>query len=241
DKMDTLVSSFALGRIPSGSFDPLGLRRMAQGIVDIIVHRRFYLGLSPWIELNLRLLEEQGFVHFVPSVLDQVRDFIFNRLRFRLLAEGVNYSVLNAVLADAVDDVYEVIGRAKFLDELLKKEKGFLGAIVTGFTRANNISRSFSGEGEIKPELLKEDVERELYQKLTQSESEFSRFIRHGKYREAFKNFSALLPTLNAFFDKVLVMCEDEELRRNRLLLMKKVVRMWEGFADLSLLVIESV
>ncbi|NSW76596.1 MAG: glycine--tRNA ligase subunit beta, partial [Candidatus Atribacteria bacterium] len=241
DKMDTLVSSFALRRIPSGSFDPLGLRRMAQGIVDIILHRRFYLSLSPWVEFTLRLLEEQGFVHFSLQVLKEIREFIFSRLRFRLLAEGVNYSVINAVLATAVDDIYEAVGRVKFLDELLKKEKDFLGAVVTGFTRANNISRNFSGEGEVKPELLKEDVEQELYQKLTQSRNEFVRLIRHGEYQAAFKSFSDLLPTLNTFFDKVLVMCEDEELRRNRLLLMKEVVKMWEDFANLSLLVVESV
>ncbi|MCX7667546.1 MAG: glycine--tRNA ligase subunit beta, partial [Atribacterota bacterium] len=241
DKMDTLVSSFALGRIPSGSFDPLGLRRMAQGIVDIILHRRFYLSLSRWIEFNLRLLEEQGFVHFSPQILGEVREFIFNRLRFRLLAEGVNYSVINAVLTTSVDDVYEALGRIKFLDELLKKEKDFLSAIVTGFTRANNISRNFSQEGEVRPELFREEVERELYRKLAQSRNEFVRLIQHGEYKEAFRNFSDLLPVLNTFFDKVLVMCEDEGLRRNRLLLMKEVVRMWESFANLSLLVVESV
>lgn len=241
DKMDTLVSSFALRRIPSGSFDPLGLRRMAQGVVDIILHRRFYLRLSPWVEFTLRLLEEQGFVRFSLQILKEVREFIFSRLRFRLLAEGVNYSVINAVLATAVDDIYEAVGRVKFLDELMKKEKDFLGAIVTGFTRANNISRNFSGDGEVKPELLKEDVEQELYQKLTQSRNEFVRLVRHGEYQAAFKNFSDLLPTLNTFFDKVLVMCEDEELRKNRLLLMKEVVKMWEDFVNLSLLVVESV
>jgi len=239
DKMDTLVSSFALGRVPSGSFDPLGLRRMAQGIVDILLHRRFYVNLSEWIRLNLELLEEQEFIQASSQIIDGVREFILNRFRFRLLAEGVNYSVINAVLATAVDDVYEAFGRIEFLDELLKKEKGFLSEVVTGFTRAKNISRNFSEMGEIRPELFREEAERELYEHLIKLRDEFTWRIRHGEYRQAVKSFAGLLPVLNTFFDKVLVMCEEEALRKNRLLLMREVVNMWEDFANLSLLVVE--
>ncbi|MGB9553553.1 MAG: glycine--tRNA ligase subunit beta, partial [bacterium] len=240
DKMDTLVSSFALGRVPSGSFDPLGLRRMAQGIVDILLQRRFYLSLSEWIEWNLKLLEGQGFIHFSPQIVSEVREFIFNRFRFRLLAENVHYSVINAVLSTAVDDVYEALGRVRFLDELLKKERELLSEVVTGFTRANNISRNFSEGGAIQPELLKEEVEKELYQRLITLKDEFGWWIQHGEYQRAVRAFAGLLPVLNTFFDKVLVMCEEEDLRKNRLLLMKEVVKMWEDFANLSLLVVES-
>lgn len=241
DKMDTLISSFALGRIPSGSFDPLGLRRMAQGIVDIILHRRFYVSLSEWIGENLKLLEKQGFVQFSPQIIKDVKEFILNRLRSRLLFEGVNYSVINAVLATAVDDVYEAMERIVFLDGLLRNRKEFLSEIVTGFTRANNISRGFSDDGEIQVSLLKEEVEYALYERLKILQGDFVRRVQHGEYEKAVESFSDLLPILNLFFDKVLVMCDQEALRKNRLLLMKKVVRMWGSFANLSLLVVEGI
>ncbi|MGQ9473017.1 MAG: glycine--tRNA ligase subunit beta [Candidatus Caldatribacteriaceae bacterium] len=241
DKMDTLVSSFALGRIPSGSFDPLGLRRMAQGIVDILLHRRLYVSLSEWIGWNLDLLEKQGFVQFSAQITKDVREFILNRLRSRLLFEGINYSVINAVLATVVDDVYEAMERIVFLDGLLKNRKEFLSAIVTGFTRANNISRGFSDDGEIQVSLLKEEVEYALYEKLKVLQGDFVQRIQSGEYEKAVESFSDFLPILNLFFDKVLVMCDQEDLRKNRLLLMKKVVRMWESFANLSLLVVEGI
>jgi len=105
--MDNIVSSFSLGRIPSGSQDPWGLRRMAQGIVNIILHCQWYLSLSPWVEKNLHLLKEQGLGGENEGIKAEVVEFLFNRLRSRLLSSGFNYSVVNAVLNTSVDDLYE--------------------------------------------------------------------------------------------------------------------------------------
>jgi len=239
DKMDTLVSSFALGRIPTGSLDPLGLRRTAQGIVDILINGGLHCPLLPWITYNLQLLEKQGFATYTSQVLENVKEFIFARLRSRLLGEGVHYSVINAVFATKNDDVYDAFRRIEFLDRLVRTRREFLLDVVTGFTRANNISRNFPHRGEVREELLQEEAERVLYQTMKEIQGTFCEKMRKREYEEALEMFSSLLPALNTFFDRVLVMCDEEALRENRLRLMKSIVEMWSEFADMSLLVLE--
>ncbi len=168
-----------------------------------------------------------------------MKEFIFARLRSRLLMEGVHYSVVNAVFATADDDVYRAFRRIEFLNDLFRTQREFLAPIVTGFVRAHNISRNFPLGGEVQEELLQEEAEKTLYEMMKEIQKEFTEKIRAGEYREALEAFSLLLPVLNSFFDRVLVMCEEEALRENRLRLMKNVVAMWSEFADLSCLVLE--
>lgn len=239
DKMDNIVSSFSLGRIPSGSQDPWGLRRMAQGIVNIILHCQWYLSLSPWVEKNLHLLKEQGLGGENEGIKAEVVEFLFNRLRSRLLSSGFNYSVVNAVLNTSVDDLYEAFKKIEVLEKLRRERRSFLSEIVTGFTRANNISKEFSGNGDLREDLLQEELEIELYKNLQKVEQDFNQAVAGGNYFAAFEIFYSLLPLLNQFFDQVLVMCEEKDLRENRLNLMKKVVNLWKDVADLSQVVIE--
>ncbi len=239
DKMDNIVSSFSLGRVPSGSQDPWGLRRMAQGIVNIILHRQWYLSLSSWVEKNLQLLEEQNLIEEKKAVKQEVVEFLFNRLRLRFLSSGFDYSVVNAVLNTSVDDLYEASQKIEALEKLKRERKSFLSEIVTGFTRANNISKGFSGDGNLREDLLREELEIELYRNLQKVEQEFNQAVARGDYIAACEVFHQFLPVLNQFFDQVLVMCEEKDLRENRLNLMKKVVNLWESLADLSQIVIE--
>lgn len=238
DKMDTIVSSFALGRIPTGSQDPLGLRRLAQSIVDILLLHRWYCPLPAWIAKNLELLESQGFTPRIEKPEEEVQRFLLGRLRSLLLEGDKHYSVIQAVFAAEPYDLYDVAQRVEFLNELFTKEREFLSEVVTGFTRAYNISRDFEGL-EVKESLLLEEAEKALYQKLLDVEEGIRGALARGEYRKAFDLFSELLPFLNRFFDKVLVMCEDDRLRTNRLGLMKRIVHLFSRFANLSLIVIE--
>uniref|UniRef100_A0A7V3YHK5 Glycine--tRNA ligase beta subunit n=1 Tax=Candidatus Caldatribacterium californiense TaxID=1454726 RepID=A0A7V3YHK5_9BACT len=238
DKMDTIVSSFALGRIPTGSQDPLGLRRLGQGIVDILLVRQWYCPLPEWIARNLALLAAQGFTPRIPNPEEEVRRFLLQRLRSFLLEGGKHYSVVNAVFAGKTDDLYELARRVEFLQGLFERDRALLAEIVTGFTRAYNISRGFEGR-EVQESLLVEGAERDLYRALQNIEGEMQRLLVQGEYRKAVEVFQGIIPLLNRFFDRVLVMCEDEALRRNRLGLMRRIVELFADFADLSLIVVE--
>ena len=139
----------------------------------------------------------------------------------------------------SVDDLYEAFKKIEVLEKLRRERRSFLSEIVTGFTRANNISKEFSGNGDLREDLLLEELEIELYKNLQKVELDFNQAVAGGNYFAAFEIFYSLLPLLNQFFDQVLVMCEEKDLRENRLNLMKKVVNLWKDVADLSQVVIE--
>ncbi len=238
DKMDTIVSSFALGRIPTGSQDPLGLRRLGQGIVDILLLRGWYCPLPEWIAKNLDLLVNQGFTPRIESPEEEVQRFLLGRLRTTLLESGKHYSVIQAVFAACPDDLYDVAKRVEFLHKFFVEEREFLAEVATGFTRAYNISRNFEGS-EVRESLLVEEAEKNLYQGLKNVEGDIQGALAQGEYRKALELFRGLIPALNRFFDEVLVMCDDVRLRENRLSLMKRIVHLFASFANLSLIVVE--
>ena len=91
----------------------------------------------------------------------------------------------------------------------------------------------------MREDLLQEESEVKLYRNLQKVEKDFNQAVAGGNYLAAFEIFYSFLPLLNQFFDQVLVMCEEKDLRENRLNLMKKVVNLWKDLADLSQVVIE--
>lgn len=239
DKMDNIVSSFSLGRVPSGSTDPFGLRRQAQGIFNILLNRRWYSNLREWIGWNLEILKEQGFVNPDPSVIDDVIQFIVGRFRYYLLETGMNYSIINAVLSASCDDVYDIYLRIHALQKLFDNKRKFFDDIITGFCRANNITKNFQELPLVDTNLFEEEVERQLNNTLQSVEKDFYPAIQRGDYIYACESFSTVIPVLNRFFDDVLVMTESELVRNNRLSLLKKIVELWQPIADLSQIVIE--
>ncbi|MEI6157625.1 MAG: glycine--tRNA ligase subunit beta, partial [Atribacterota bacterium] len=239
DKLDNMVSSFALGRISTGSEDPLGLRRQAQGFISILLNRRWYLSLREGIMWNLRILEEQGFMQYDSTLIEAIIQFLLNRFRFSLLESGYNYSVINAVLAVPTDDIYEVFLKVNALQKLLTEKKAFMEDIIVGYTRAKNITKNHDGDRPIDENLFIDEAERNLFLEVNQVGKEFFPAVKRGNYMEASEAFSLLLPSLHSFFEKVLVMCESEPVRTNRLSLVKKVVSFWSNVADLSQIVVQ--
>lgn len=238
DKMDTIVSSFSLGRIPTGSQDPLGLRRLGQSIVDTLLVREWYCPLTDWVTKNLDLLAAQGFTPRIANPKDEVIRFLFGRLRSFLLESGKHHSIIQAVFATDPDDLYDAARRIEFLHRLFVADREFLAEVVTGFTRAYNISRDF-GDTRVQESLLKEEAERTLYGELEKREEAIRGALSQGEYERALGLFREIVPSLNRFFDEVLVMCEDSLLRANRLGLLRRIVNLFAPFANLSLIVLE--
>ncbi|NLJ48072.1 MAG: glycine--tRNA ligase subunit beta [Candidatus Atribacteria bacterium] len=239
DKMDNIVSSFTLGRVPSGSTDPFGLRRQAQGIINILLNRRWYSDLSQWIGWNIFILKEQGFLSSNSSVIDDVIQFIMSRFRYYLLENGMNYSIVNAVLSVSYNDIYDIYLRINALQKLFDNKRKFFEDVITGFCRANNITKNFQGSPLVDKNFFEEEVEYQLFNTLQSIEKEFYPAIQRGDYIYACESFSVIIPVLNHFFDEVLVMTESESVRNNRLSLLKKIVELWQPIADLSQIVIE--
>src|SRR5208337_3865996 len=237
DKLDGVVGGLAVGLEPTGSSDPFALRRQANGIIKVILEFKFPISLSLIVGQALETLE---ITWRRPSeeVSRQVLGFLADRLRYYLEAVcSFRYDTVRAVLASGSDVPYEAFQRAQALHNLRGSEN--LEALCVAAKRIKNIleksaSQSDWTPGEVDEGLLMEDAERELYRAYLALDRETQALARAGDYQLALDAISTLRPSVDTFFDKVLVMAVDKAVRENRLRLLGKLDRMFSGIARFS-------
>jgi glycyl-tRNA synthetase beta chain len=232
DKLDTIVGCFSIGIVPTGSQDPYGLRRMAAGIVSILLDRGWKLSLMELWDLALQAYAEQGVTKRpADEVKKDLADFFSLRLKNVLQEEQVRYDVIDAVLAADIDRVPDVLSRAKALMDAVKTDD--FKATVEQFNRVNNLAQKAEGD-EVNESLFVEEVERQLYHAYLSVQQEVNGLTDHAKVLDT---LSTLREPIKAFFDNVMVMVDDQAVRRNRLALLLRVARLIYGFADFSKIV----
>lgn len=242
DKLDVVVSGLAAGLSVSGSEDPYGLRREGQAIVSLLVESGFHLSLPQAIGKHLEILCAQQAIKRKPEqVLQEAQALLRQRLE-RLLKDappvgrGVRYDLADAALAAGCDDFAEAAARAEAL-QTLSGRKDFLPTIVVA-TRPANIVKGFAG-GEPDPALFSEPVENELWQAVLAARPQVDSFAHAGNYIELFSVLAKLRGVIDQFFTEVLVMAQDEQIRRNRLALVWQVNELYRKLADFRLIVQE--
>ncbi len=231
DKLDQIVSFFAVGEKPTGSGDPFALRRAALGIIRILREGNIRLGLrdaAGWAagEANAAA---------VPEVLD----FLHDRLRVQLRADGARHDVLNAVLgAGADDDIVRLLARTAAVSEFLATEAGT--NLLAASRRAANILRIETKkdgrefDGAIDSTLLEEPAERDLALAIGQVGPEVATAIGDERFTDAMASLAALRGPVDQFFDMILVNAERPELRQNRLRLLFHLRAAMNMAADFS-------
>jgi glycyl-tRNA synthetase beta chain len=239
DKIDTLVGIFAIEQRPTGTKDPFGLRRAALGVLRILLEGRLDLDL-------LDLLEEASATQPVqrPGVVDEVYDFIAERLRGLLLerADGTSAEMIDAVLAGRPRSPLDVDTRLQALKEfLLLPDAVVLTAInkriinilrkapVTGTSASLTV-----GGLDANAAALTEEAELALYRVLTELTEPVQRAIAERRYADALRALTGLRAAVDEFFQRIMVMDENLERRNNRLALLRDVQRLLGGVADLS-------
>jgi glycyl-tRNA synthetase beta chain len=247
DKADSIAGMFALGLKPTGSKDPFALRRQANGIVKICAEHKLPLDLF-WLlgeafnsydfsSLGIKAVDVQKFA------LD-IRLFFLERLDFYLretkrFPYDVTSAALNAEKAGGnnFSDVTDVIARASAVDDL--RGSSDFEAISVAFKRMKNILRQ-AAEKKIKvadpfdPAALKDSEEKTLAAVVPAVAKRVQELSASRQYEPALIEISRLRPAIDAFFDKVMVMVDDEALRANRLGLLQTLVREFSSIADFS-------
>ncbi len=236
DKLDTLVGSFWAGFIPSGSEDPWGLRRQAQGIVEIILDREWQINLDYLIEESLKLHQRKEKGEQEKTIL-KIKGFLRARIVNILKDKGIRTDQIKAILK--VDDAQpvKIIKRGEALLQAASRKES--KEEVIAIVRLLNILKQSERKNlkipeELKEELLIEREERELYQKLKKIETKVKRLLKKQRYLEAYQALSTLKESIHTFFEEVLVMNEDESLRANRLALLKRTGRLFSSIADFT-------
>jgi glycyl-tRNA synthetase beta chain len=237
DRMATIVDMFALGLEPTGSKDPFALRRAANGVIRILAESELPLKLS---ELE-RLATSPEQNALAETSTSAVAAFFRERLDFYLReVMGYSYDVAKAVLAAGGDDVADAIARAQALSAVRASDaEGHLAAISAAFKRIQNILRQAREKGEsydtaVDANALVEAEERALHAQFSRIAPEVESLRAERRYAEAFGRIATLRPTVDSFFDKVMVMAPDATLRRNRLALIAEVAGRFSSIADFS-------
>jgi glycyl-tRNA synthetase beta chain len=239
DKLDSLVACFAVGAIPTGSSDPFALRRAALGIVKIILEKNLPLSLSAAISAAAKALKEHApRIDASDAVQKQVLDFLLERARYILRERrGYAYDEINAAFAAGADDLGDAVERVAAV-KAIRDTRNF-APLAASFKRIRNILEKSAGKGDkgqgtVKQELLKDAAELQLHTVVQKIGEEATRLKKEKKYRKALEKISELRPAVDVFFDKVLVMVEDEDVRRNRIALLGTLLKEFSTVADFS-------
>jgi glycyl-tRNA synthetase beta chain len=245
DKADSIAGMFALGHIPSGSKDPFALRRQANGIVKTIAEHKLPLPLSEIMaDARARYKGSEAEKKFANAgYVDSVRSFFRERLEFYLKdARGYAYDVVGAVLAVDSDDVVDAVARA----EAVSKVRGSADfeSISSAFKRMKNILRQAVEKTNIiairvDRAGLREESEKDLAALIPQTAATVEKLRASRDYEAALLEIAKLRPAIDKFFDKVMVMVDDDNLRANRLALLQTVVKEFSTIADFSEIVTE--
>src|SRR5581483_2735712 len=246
DKADSIAGMFGLGLVPSGSKDPFALRRQANAIVRIIAEYKLPLRLDELFGDALAAYQHSAAAQKMKSQSDIWLDLnilIFERLTFYLREfKGYSYDVVSAVLSSDHFDILGTIARADAVKQV--KDMPDFQAIAAASKRMRNILRQAAEKG-IKPaESFQYFADAQLEEKMLAAQVEKMaprvESSRNQKdYLEALLLLSTVRPTLDTFFDKVMVMVDDEGVRANRLALLASLLREFSTIADFSEIVTE--
>lgn len=262
DKLDTIAGCFAAGIEPTGSHDPHGLRRQAAGVAATVADAGYLIPLGLLLPRVIEPFRAYAGTWDPEGLKAAVLTFFLPRVRGLLGEEGLAYDVIDAAAADwgREGDLARTLARARALQAF--KASGPFEHLAATYVRVTGLAgRAASGETVPRPNLFGEEAESELYQAclaaqervgiaLEAAESRARRASAAGRGAEAMaalvegfhqilSELSALRPVVDRFFDRVLVMTEDETLRENRLALLRAVASLLGAAGDLSRLVIE--
>lgn len=219
DKLDTLVSFWAIDEKPTGSKDPYALRRAALGVVRILLERRIRLPLLATTKDPDLLL------------------FFHDRLKVYLRDQGARYDLIDAVLTPGADDLLMVARRVEALTAFITSEDG--KNLLVGTKRATQILAAEEKKGTVVADgvsesLFRLDAERELYAAITKASADASAAIAKEDFRSAMEALSKLRAPVDRFFEDVLVNDEDNAIRANRLALLRLIRDATGTVADFS-------
>ncbi len=232
DKMDTIAGCFGVGLVPTGAQDPYALRRQALGIIAIIINKGFRISIDAVIDKALGLLDKK-LTRNKDEVKKDVLEFFRDRLKFMLLSDGIPFDSIDAVLSTNWHDIIDAIARIKAI-EGFKKHPDYAGLTIA-FKRVSNILKGVEASGRPPEEaLFKEPRETALYEIARRLAPVIEKHRKDGNYEKIFASLASIKDVIDAFFDKVLVMAEDEATRANRLALVNSIRGLYSSTADLS-------
>ena len=231
-KLDSLAGCFAAGMVPTGSADPYALRRQALGLIRILLEKQLPLDLDEAIARAIAL--QPVAVPDAGRLAAQLADFVWGRAQSLFEDMGFAVDEVRSVRSGALRNLPDAFLRLSAL-RAVRRDPAF-DSLAAAFKRASNILRQAKAEDGAVPEraLLREQADYDLYDALVAAEGSANDRIVRGDFEGGLKTLASVKPHLDVFFDRVMVMVEDEALKRQRLALLSKLVRAFRRVADLA-------
>lgn len=233
DRLDTLTGLFGINQPPTGSKDPFALRRAALGALRIIVERNLDLDLRELLKIAA---DNHNSLPARDGLEDKVLDFMLERFRAWYEDADINAEVFLAVLALKPSRPLDFDRRVKAVNHFRSLPEA--EALAAANKRVSNIlsKQGVTGTAEVDTALLTEAAEKALAAEIEAQKASLAPLFAEGKYQESLESLSSLRVSVDAFFEDVMVMADDEAVKNNRLALLSQLRALFLGVADISVL-----
>ncbi|MFT8320353.1 MAG: glycine--tRNA ligase subunit beta [Bacillus sp. (in: firmicutes)] len=233
EKLDTIVSFFSIGLIPTGSQDPYALRRQATGIVQTLRDKDWNLLLEELVKLTISNCTN-SFKVSEEELYQNIIAFFKLRIKHILQEEGIRYDLIEAVLGNEVGNIASLIRRAQVL-EAHKEEKDFKEG-MEALSRVINISNKAVVAGEVEQSLFENEQESSLYDSYLSVKEQLEKT---NNEEDAFQLLFSLKENITHYFDHTMVMAKEEKLKENRLNQMVKLAEIIKSFANVNEVIVK--
>jgi len=235
DKLDTILGCIGVGLLPSVSEDPSGLRRHSLGIIQTIISQNWQVSLDALIQKGINLLKDK--TKLTSDEIHMHTQILFSqRYKTILIGEEYPYDAIDAVLSANIDSLVDVRQKVVALSDL--KKQPYFEPIAITFRRVVSILNEES-DGDIQTSLLSEPAEKKLYDEYRRVKEPVENHLSKKQFPQALEKIVEIKETVDEFFAHIMVMTKEDELRKNRLRLLKHISLLFSNIADFSKIVLK--
>ena len=241
DKIDTLVGFFGINQKPTSSKDPFALRRLALGIIKIIIENKKDFKIRDLISYSSSLYMDQGFKFGNEFLQKELSDFLMDRLKFYMKEEKIRHDIIQASTNyNSLDKLVIIFGKAKSLNKIINKQNGI--DLISSYKRASNILESELDKLSVElsnttdPGIFKTELEKNLFKKINELRKYFLSINKDENFEQSLANLAEAKKVIFDFFDNVIVNEDDQTIKKNRLELIQMLCKTFDNYVNFSLI-----
>ena len=239
DKIDTLVGFFGINQKPTSSKDPFALRRLALGIIKIIIENKKDFKLRDLISYSSSLYMDQGFEFENKSLQNELADFLMDRLKYYMKEGKIRHDIIQASTNSLnLDQSVVIFGKAKSLNKIIEKSIGV--DLILSYKRASSIlenelkDKNFDLSNTTDPGIFKTELEKNLFKKINELRKYFQNINKDENFEQTLENLAESKRIVFDFFDNVIVNDEDQTIKKNRLELIQMLCKTFDNYVNFS-------
>ena len=244
DKIDTLVGFFGIDLKPTSSKDPYALKRLALGVVRILIENKKEIKLGDLINYSINLYNDQEFKFKNEFTQKDLENFLMERLKYYMKERKIRSDIIEAsTFSQNINQIYKIYMKATCFNKVINNK--IAHDIISTYKRASNIlenetiNKYYQLSNTTDPGIFKNDYEKNLFKKINHLRKYFTNVDKYEKYEETLNNLAAMKDVTSEFFDNVKVNEEDKNLKKNRLELLQMLCKTFENYIKFS--IIESI